>query len=219
MWRSFLIASSLAFIASAADFRLDSVNGLELVNAKAEVVNYRGRAALRLLPAPNPAADESMLAILAGSDFKNGTIQVNLAGAPRAGTPPDSRGFIGIAFHVQPQAKRFECFYLRPTNARSDDQLRRNHTVQYVSDPDFPWERLRKENPGMYESYVDLEPGAWTKVKVVVAGATARLYVNDAQEPCLIVNELKLGETNGSIALWAHNTTDGYFSNLSYLLK
>jgi hypothetical protein len=219
MWKGLYIASSLALVSSAADFRLDSVNGLELVNTKAEVVNYRGRTALRLLPAANPSADESMLAILAGSDFKNGTIQVDLAGAPRAGSPPVSRGFIGIAFHLQTHGKRFECFYLRPTNARSNDQLRRNHSAQYISVPDFPWERLRKENPGMYESYVDLEAGVWTKVKVVVAGVTARLYVNDAPEPCLIVNDLKLGETNGSIALWADHTTDGYFSNLSYLLK
>ena len=67
----------------------------------------------------------------------------------------------------------------------------------------------------MYESYVDLEPGAWTKVKIVVAGATARLYVNDAREPCLIVKDLKLGESEGPIALWAHITTDGYFSELT----
>jgi hypothetical protein len=223
--RDLAIASSLAFFAGVAHgqqqsaaasvFHLDCVAGLELANAKAEVVNYRGRRALRLLPEGQEKSNESMLAILTGSDFKNGTIQVDIAGTPRAGTPPDSRGFIGIAFRVKPQAAGFEIFYLRPTNARTDDQLRRNHTAQYVSAPDFPWERLRKENPGVYESYVDLDPGAWTKVKIVVAGVTARLYVNGALEPCLIVNDLKLGETQGRIALWAHITTDGYFSELT----
>jgi hypothetical protein len=196
------------------------MDGLEIVSAKAAVVSYRGRHALRLLSAQGQQTrDESMLAIVSGSDLRNGTIQVDLAGTPRAGSPPDARGFIGIAFHVQSQGDRFECFYLRPTNARADDQLRRNHTVQYVSEPDFPWERLRKENPGAYESYVDVEPGAWTNVRIVVAGTSASLYVNSAQEPCLIVNDLKLGETQGRIALWAHVTTDAYFSNLSYLLK
>jgi hypothetical protein len=29
------------------------------------------------------------------------------------------------------------------------------------------------------------------------------------------VNDLKLGETHGQIALWAHTSTDGYFSNLT----
>lgn len=219
------IASLIAFATAALGqqksaapsvFHLDSMEGLELANAKAEIVNYRGRRAVRLLPAEShDQGNESMLAILARSDFKNGTIQVDVAGAPRACAPPDSRGFIGIAFRVQPQAAGFEIFYLRPTNARADDQLRRNHTAQYVSAPDFPWERLRKENPGVYESYVDLDPGAWTRVKIVVAGVTARLYVNGAQEPCLIVNDLKRGETQGRIALWAHITTDGYFSELT----
>jgi hypothetical protein len=214
------IVLSLVFLSAAHGqekiFHLNSVERLEVLNTKAEVANYSGRRAVRLLPVLEHAtANESMLGILAGTDFKNGTIEVDLAGAPRAGTPPDSRGFIGIAFHLRPQASAFECFYLRPTNARADDQLRRNHTTQYVSEPDFPWPRLRKENPGMYESYVDLEPGAWTKVKIVVAGTAARLYVNDAREPCLIVKDLKLGESGGPIALWAHITTDGYFSELT----
>jgi hypothetical protein len=208
-----------ALVAAAADFRLDSVDGLDLVNAKAEAVNYRGRRAVRLDPAPGKNSNETLLAILPGSNFKNGTIQVDVAGAPRAGAPPTSRGFIGIAFRVQSQGAKFECFYVRPTNARVDDQLRRNHSAQYISAPDFPWERLRKESPGVYESYVDLEAGAWTTLKIVVSGTKAQLYVNNAKEPCLIVNDLKLGESEGRIALWSDSTTDGYFSNLTYLLK
>jgi hypothetical protein len=51
-------------------------------------------------------------------------------------------------------------------------------------------------------------------MKVVVAGTKARLYINGASQPCLIVNDLKLGETHGQIALWAYGGTDGYFSNL-----
>src|SRR5262249_27218398 len=146
---------------------------------------------------------------------KDGTIEVEVAGAPRAGADPGARGFIGVEFRLQPQASRYECFYLRPTNGRADDQLRRNHSVQYVSGPDFPWERLRKENPGVYESYVDPERGGWTGFKIVVSGVKARLYVNGADQPCLIVNDLKLGEGHGQIALWATTTTDGYFSNLT----
>jgi hypothetical protein len=105
--------------------------------------------------------------------------------------------------------------YLRPTNGRADDQLRRNHSVQYESSPDFPWFRLRKESPGMYESYAGLETGVWTRSKIVVSGAKARFYVNGAEQPCLVVNDLKLGETHGQIALWAHSSTEGYFSNLT----
>jgi hypothetical protein len=195
--------------------RLDSVNGLELVDTKAEIVTYRGRRALHLLPTGHETGDESLIAILAGSDFKDGTIELDVAGLPRAGAAPDMRGFIGVLFRVQDRAERAENFYLRPTNGRADDQLRRNHSVQYESPPDFPWNRLRKENPGVYESYTDLDPGAWTRMKIVVSGTKARLYVNGADQPCLIVNDLKLGERRGQVAVWAHWTTDAYFSNLT----
>jgi hypothetical protein len=199
-----------------AQWRLDSTDGLQLANAKAEVVTYRGQHAIHLSPLPgHESGDDGMLAILAGSDFKDGTIEVEVAGTPRSGAPADARGFIGVLFRVQDHGERAENIYLRPTNGRADDQLRRNHSVQYESAPDFPWFRLRKENPGQYESYVDLEPGAWTKMKIVVAGTGMRLYVNEADQPCLIVNDLKLREARGQIALWAHVTTDGYFSDLS----
>lgn len=202
--------------ALTSTFRLDSTDGLELVNAKAEPVTYRGQRAVRLVPLPgNENGDGEMLAILTGSDFKDGTIEVEVAGAPRPGATSDVRGFIGIVFRVQAHGERAENFYLRPTNGRADDQLRRNHAVQYESAPNFPWHRLRKESPGVYESYVDLEAGAWTRMKIVVSGTKARLYVNGAGQPCLIVNDLKLGETHGQIALWADVTTDGYFSNLT----
>ena len=197
-------------------FALDTVDGLEVMGGKAEIAAYRGRKAVRLSPTPGREGnDDSMLAILTPTDFKDGIIEAEIAGSPRSGTPSDSRGFIGIAFRVQPHGTHYECFYLRPTNGRSDDQLRRNHSAQYVSDPDYPWYRLRKESPGVYESYVDLESGAWTRVKIVVHGAQAQLYVNGADQPTLIVNDLKLGETQGQIALWAHWTTNAYFSNLT----
>jgi hypothetical protein len=199
----------------ATTLRLDSVDGLEVVGGKSEVVTYRGRKAVRLLPLPEHGPDDSIVAILPVQDFKDGVIEADVAGSPRPGTASDERGFIGLAFRVQPHGARYECFYLRPTNGRADDQLRRNHSAQYTSEPDYPWFRLRKENPGVYESYVDLESGAWTRIKIVVAGTHAQLYVNGADQPTLIVNDLKLGESRGQVALWAYWTTDAYFSNLT----
>jgi hypothetical protein len=194
---------------------LESSQALALVGATREVVTYRGRRAVRLSSLPaREGSDEGLLAILNGLDFRDGTIEVEVAGSPRPGVSPDMRGFIGIAFRLQPDGSRFEQLFLRPTNGRAEDQLRRNHSVQYASIPDFPWYRLRQESPGMYESYVDLEAGAWTKVKIAVSGTTARLYVNGANQPCLVVKDLKLGEVGGTIALWAHSTTDAYFSDL-----
>ena len=73
---------------------------------------------------------------------------------------------------------------------------------------------LRKEFPEKYESYVDLESGAWTRFRIVVSGVTARLFVHDAPQPVLVVNDLKLGNTEGAIALWIGAGTEGFFSNL-----
>jgi hypothetical protein len=203
---------------SGTTFPLDSIAGLEVFNGKAEIATYRGRRALHLVaPAgrSDPEDSESVHAFIAGLDFKNGTIEVDVAGAPLPGAPEGARGFIGVDFRSQDHGERTESMYLRPTNGRVDDQLRRNHSVQYDSIPDFPWFRLRKESPGVYESYADLEPGAWTRMKIVVSGTKAELYVNGSEQPCLIVNDLKLGDSHGQIGVWGEWSTDAYFSNLT----
>lgn len=205
----------LAVVALAGQtYRLDSLAGLEPVNVKTEPVAYKGRRAIRLMDTPGNATASRTMAILSASDFGDGTIEAWVAGAPRNGASETARGFIGIAFRIQADSSRFECFYIRPTNGRADDQLRRNHSTQYISNPDFPWERLRKDNPGVYESYADMLPGVWTRIKIAVEGVHARLYVNGAEQPSLVVNDLKLGKTHGKIALWIGPETDGYFSNL-----
>jgi hypothetical protein len=125
------------------------------------------------------------------------------------------RGFVGVAFRVNADDyTRYESFYIRPTNGRADNQLQRNHSTQYVSHMEYPWFRLRKESPGMYESYADMVPGEWTKVKIVVKGKTAKLFLHGAEQPCLIVNDLKHGLSSGKIALWMHFSTIGHFRNL-----
>ena len=51
-------------------------------------------------------------------------------------------------------------------------------------------------------------------MKIEVAGAKAKLYVNGAEQPCLIVNDLRLGDSRGQVGLWAFVATDAHFSNL-----
>ncbi len=196
--------------------RFKTSSSLELHSVEIRDATYRGKRALRVRETQAADNAEHSLVILPNSDFQNGTIEARVAGLPRAGAPVGSRGFIGIAFRVAPRGEQFECFYLRPTNGRAADQLRRNHATQYISHPDFPWYKLREENPGVYESYTDLVTGAWTKMKIVVLGTHAQLYVNDAKQPCLIVNDLKLGERRGAIALWIGSGTDAYFSQLAW---
>ncbi|MGV3518766.1 MAG: hypothetical protein ACO1TH_16885 [Luteitalea sp.] len=156
------------------------------------------------------------LAILEGVQFGNGSIEAEIAGAPRAGAGDGARGFVGIAFRVQNDLRTYDAFYLRPTNGRADDQIRRNHSSQYISHPDWPWFRLRKDTPERYEAYVDLAPATWTKVKIEVRGTQARLYVHDGPQPTLIVNDLKTGAVaTGGVALWIDVGTEAHFRNLT----
>jgi hypothetical protein len=203
-----------ALDAQVTEHALESTDGLELINVSAEVVELEGRRGLRVGRADD-YVEGGTLVLIEGTEFQNGVIELELAGEPASHADPNMRGFVGIAFRVDPaDPDRYECFYLRPTNARADDQLRRNHSTQYVSHPDYPWYRLREESPGMYESYVDLEPGAWTKVRIEVAGKQARLYVHGADEPTLIVNDLKGDTVSGQVGLWLHSSTLAHFRNL-----
>jgi hypothetical protein len=127
---------------------------------------------------------------------------------------PEYRGFVGISFRVSSDRSDSETFYLRAKNGRSEDQLQRNHSAQYISLPGFPWQKLRSESPGKYESYVDLVPGKWIHVKIQVSGTSARLYVNGAEQPTLIVNDLKQPPVPGAIALWVGPGTIANFSDL-----
>jgi hypothetical protein len=186
-------------------------------NVSIAQTNYKGRSAVQLIPTPG-AADATSYALVKDVSFRDGAIEVDLAGQPAAGAFAAARGFIGIAFRVQGDG-RYEYIYLRPTNGRADDQIRRNHSTQYGSYPDFGFARSRQEAPEKYESYVDLQPGVWTKYKIEVEGRKARLYVHGAEQPCLIVNDLKLEPRDGGVALWLGSSTEGYFSNLKITAK
>jgi hypothetical protein len=205
---------------SSSTIKLDATTKLDMVNATTKWMDYRGRHALKLAPLPGHenSTNEELMAILPDSDFKDGTIEVDVAGSRRQGysTAEDERGYkgmIGISFRIQDVNKR-ETIYVRPENSRLNNQLFRNRSTQYESIPDFPWNRMREDSPGVYESYVDLEPGGWTRLRIEVSGTKARLYVNGASQPCLVVNDLKLGDSRGKIALWTRVSTDAYFSNL-----
>ena len=211
-----IVAAAAAITAvQAQTIRIDSPDQLKLVNVKAETVTFQGRKAIRVRDAAPPeSGDEGRLVIIPKTDFQDGIIEVDLAGEPGPGAGEGARGFVGIAFRVAPDQSRFECIYLRPTNGRAEDQVRRNHSVQYISVPGFPWHLLRKEFPEKYESYVDIVAGEWTRLRIEVGGEKARLYVNGVEQPTLLVNDLKQGQSKGSVALWIGTGTVAHFANL-----
>lgn len=165
------------------------------------------------------ANDDTTMAILDNSDFHEGSIEVELNGSVSSNSSRlvklFARGFIGICFHVSIDVASFECFYLRPENGPTDDPVRKNHAVQYISAPDFDFARLREEAPEKYENSANIAPGKWHKIRIEVVGEVARLFVDQSPNPILEVDDLKLGAgARGKIGLWVGPGTNGFFKNM-----
>jgi hypothetical protein len=234
---SFIALLSIPQTSSSADeshrYALTSAKGLALHNVAATPAKLHGKSGIRVVledehlarikamdgPARQRAVEAGeipeQLAIIDGLKFGDGDIEVEIAGEPMTGVFEGARGFVGIAFRVQDDRRAYDAFYLRPTNGRADDQVRRNHSAQYISHPNWPWFRLRTESPKKYESYVDLVPGEWTRVRIEVRGEKARMFVHGVSQPTLIVNDVKSGAAErGAVALWLDLGTIAHFRNL-----
>ncbi len=230
-----LVATGAAFMVSApearqtppAHYALESSDGLRLHHVTAEPAVLQGKKGLRVTISDEARrqldqmtdaeqASFEQLAIVGNLDFSSGEISAEIAGAPASGAAEGARGFVGIAFRVQSDLKTYDAFYLRPTNGRADDQERRNHAAQYVSHPDWPWFRLRRETPSRYEAYVDLQPATWTPIRIEVDGNHARLFVHGQDQPTLTVNDVKTGaQGKGAVALWLGPGTVAHFRDLT----
>jgi len=193
------------------DFPLTDARGLVAKGITAEAAEFLGRKAVRLI---NPPKDEGV-ALLPGTDFQDGTIEADVA--VKITTPPGARmpGFIGLGFRARSDASTYELFYLRPGNARAEDQAMRNHVAQYCAPPHFGWYELRRTWPSVYESHADLRLDDWTHMKIEVAGRSARLYLNGSTQPTLVVDGMKGEHLRGGILLFGYQGEEAYFSNVS----
>ncbi len=60
----------------------------------------------------------------------------------------------------------------------------------------------------------------WIKMKIVVKGVQAKLYLNDNPQPVLIVNDLKLGADNsGAVGLFVDSGTDAFFRDIKVVAE
>jgi hypothetical protein len=151
--------------------------------------------------------DGSGFARLNNIIFNNGIIEADLKGKDEF-----QRSFLGIAFHGLNDST-YEAIYFRPFNFRNPD--RKGHSVQYVSEPENTWFVLRQEHPGEYENPVNPvpDPNDWFHVKVVVNYPVVQVFVNNASEPSLEIDQLSTRK-EGWLGLWVGNGSDGRFRNL-----
>jgi len=191
-------------------------NRIEPVKVSVSVEKWMGKEGVKVIKDSSVKEfDEPTFVKIKGLHFKNGTIEVKVLSKLMKDAPDFARGFIGIAFRINDSNTKYESIYIRPVNARVDDQVRRNHSIQYYSYPDYKFDRLRKESPERYESYSDMEMNKWITLRIEVKDAQARLFLNNNKQPSLIVNDLKHGAgSSGAIGLWVEVGTEGYFSDL-----
>ncbi|MEL0299262.1 MAG: family 16 glycoside hydrolase [Flavobacteriaceae bacterium] len=142
-----------------------------------------------------------------GIYFKNGRIELDIKGRD-----VKVRSFVGVAFHAQDQ-NTYESVYFRPFNFNSPQM--KTHAVQYISIPGNDWYELRQKYPDKYEAEVVPPPGAedWFHVSVVVDYPNIKVYVNDAEKPCLEVNQISTTQ-EGKLGLWLGNNSNGWFKNI-----
>ena len=192
-------------------FALTDTSALTEQGVHATPVDYQGRKAVRLT---SDATDSAGFALVKGTNFRDGSIDVDLATVPKqfpgGGSTP---GFVGVVFRIA-DGGHYEGFYIRPGNSVADDQARRNHSVQYIAEPHFGWEYLRRNWPFIYESWADLTPQAWIHLRIEVHGRKAKVFLNESPKPSLVVDGLKGTALQGPVALWGFSGEDSYFANL-----
>ena len=191
-------------------------NGLEAVNVSMSIEKLINKEVVKVIKdSAVTDSDEPTFVKLKGTDFSNGSIEVKVLSRLLKNAPDFARGFIGIAFRINDSNTTYESIYIRPVNARVDDQVRRNHSIQYYSYPEYKFDRLRKESPERYESYSDMEMNKWITMRIEVKDAQAKLFLDYNKQPSLIVNDLKHGaDLSGGIGLWVETGTEGFFSDL-----
>ena len=167
-------------------------------------------------PEENAEPDVPTYARLVGSDFHDGTIELDVRARLMHWADIDCRGFIGFVFRASENDDRFESFYVRPRNGRScTEPQRRIHTMQYFSYPGYTFAYFRERGIADYEAKADIEMDEWIHLKAEIAGAGAKFYVDDMEAPALVVDEMFGGaEMRGSVGLYVDNGTEGNFKNL-----
>ena len=188
------------------------------VGASVGLTELDGEQLIRVVkPEENTEPDVATYARLAGSDFHDGTIEVDVRARLMHWADVDCRGFIGIVFRASEADDRFEGFYVRPRNGRGcTEPQRRVHTMQYFSFPGYTFAYFRERGISDYEARADIDMDEWVHLKAEIAGAAARFYVDDMATPALAVEEMFGGaDARGGVGLYVDNGTEGNFKNLT----
>lgn len=150
------------------------------------------------------------MAILKDLDFEQGMIELEIKGENNPG-----KSFVGIAFNIQNDST-YEAVYFRPFNFQSEEKIRREHSVQYISHPSYDWRHLRTNKEGQYEAEYLRKPSPedWFAVQVKID--EKRVYVYDKKTNTELLSVERLSpQVSDRIGLWTGFNSKGEFRNLS----
>ncbi len=141
-------------------------------------------------------------AILKNVEFQNGIIEVDIA-------VDGSRSYPGILFRMQSK-DTYEKFYLRPHRAGLyPDALQYAPTFNAAS----CWQLYTGEG---FTASAQLPDNQWLHLKMEIHGTQARVYLGDAEQPALVIHDLKHGLSKGAIGVSEPTGGLAYFSNFKF---
>jgi hypothetical protein len=176
--------------------------------AESKLVTYPGQKVGPIADGSKQGINCNGIVWLKGVDFEQGTIEFDLRGRNEF-----LKSFLGIAYHGA-DTLHYETIYFRPFNFRSPEAVRRTWSVQYMSMPDYPYDRLRKEHTGQFENEIipNPKPEDWLHARIVISKDSTRVYVNGSPGASLKVKNIGTGKGH-LIGLWT-STSNGDFANL-----
>lgn len=153
--------------------------------------------------------NSSGLAVLEEIEFSTGSIEVSLLGENLQG-----KSFIGIAFNIQNDST-YETVYFRAFNFESDEKIRREHCMQYVFEPEFPWHKLRKKHEGKFEAEFINPPDPDDWFTIIIKIRPRKIEVLDKRTNLTLMVVDRLTETKSNkIGFWTGYGSKGSFKNL-----
>ncbi len=203
----------------------------ELRNVTGSVIEFQGKKVLKIerdLKAfpfdeknlETTVDDRHYARLLGINDFENGTIEVKMYSQLQNPAPyPGIAGFIGLYFRIAADDSAWESIYVRPKVGRADNQLFRNHTVQYFSYPTFKFDTLRKIAPFKYEGSAPVALNEWITMRIEVNGESAEMFINDMKYSTFVVDKMLGKNKKGFVGLYVDIGTIGYFKDLKVIKK
>jgi hypothetical protein len=151
--------------------------------------------------------------LLLPDTLTDGRIEVDLCARLLPDAPDYARGFIGLAYRVQPDLSGYESVYLRPANGKRYNPAppRDQRAVQYYAYPDWPFDVLREHEPGRFEAAAGIGLDQWHRLAITIAGSD---FFASVDGKLVLQGVSKIAPTSGAIGLWVDIGTEGYFSNL-----